>query len=207
MSPVMAVQFCLRAVVDVPFEELPIRRRRHAPPRRAAEPSAVIKRRRRRTSFVLREQKWLFAAEAPPVKARGYFNSRRLTRRELAFKAELDRLPPLPAVTSFEECEEADIDEPCWQFRCRHHLGVSVNEAGTLKVMHDGLDVDEMRETCSIRAARKRPGKGYTVKETSEIMNLSEEWIRQIEKSAWAKVKAALGDDAARVLVKLRVIE
>jgi hypothetical protein len=99
-------------------------------------------------------------------------------------------------------------DAPCPWFRCGHHLGAEVEQkrgGKVLKVVHPDLEVDEMPETCSLRAADRFRARGEdhgtptgsvgiggpvaSLVEVGELMNLTPERLRHYEESALRKIR------------------
>ena len=139
------------------------------------------------------DQESIFGPDAAPlpkplVNPHSLFREHPLDERELDFKVTLDAGPPLRRLTVLGNCPPAS--EPCPHVRCRHHLAVNINEIGSLKVTWPGWDVDDIQfytgATCSLRVAEDGP---HEIAEVGEHMNLSEEEIRILMKSAFAKIR------------------
>jgi hypothetical protein len=79
------------------------------------------------------------------------------------------------------------VGEPCPFASCRHNLAVEV-EGTLVKLNHPGRDLGDLRETCSLRVA---DGPGVTVEEAGELLNLTDQSIRDIELRALAKLRSA----------------
>lgn len=76
---------------------------------------------------------------------------------------------------------------PCPFVVCRHHLYLDVSpETGSLKINSPEQDFDEMPETCSLDVAERG---GQTLEDVGQILNITRERIRQIEKIALDKLK------------------
>jgi hypothetical protein len=85
-----------------------------------------------------------------------------------------------------------DGPRPCGWVGCRHHLMLDVNEnTGAIRA-NNGLEVEELEESCSLDVADRG---GATLEEVAQLMNVSRERVRQIE----AKGRRKLG---RMVLVK-----
>lgn len=82
-----------------------------------------------------------------------------------------------------------DGPRPCPYVSCKHHLYLDVTEAGSLKLNFPDIEVEEMRESCSLDVADSG---SKTLEEVGELMNLTREGIRQIEAEAIKKQKRAL---------------
>jgi hypothetical protein len=93
---------------------------------------------------------------------------------------------------TFGECSKDP--GPCPWLLCRHHLAVDVGPRGALKVAFPGRDVDELAETCSLRAADRG---AMTTEEIARLLNVTPERISQI--SMAAERKYALGVGKLRV--------
>jgi hypothetical protein len=71
---------------------------------------------------------------------------------------------------------------PCPWVGCRHHLYLDVNpRTGTLKINFPHLDLSEMPETCALDAADRG---GLTLDTIGQLMNLTRERVRQMERMA-----------------------
>lgn len=107
-----------------------------------------------------------------------------------------------PKPRTWGECKERFGDaEPCPYVSCRHHLAlevgaprrvvgadglVQIRDPG-LKVNFPHLPIEQLPETCSLRAAEQH--KGMTLEEVSVHLNLTRERARQIEAIALAKMR------------------
>jgi hypothetical protein len=71
---------------------------------------------------------------------------------------------------------------PCPWVSCRHHLYLDVNpRTGTLKINFPHLDLSDMPETCALDAADRG---GLTLDTIGQLMNLTRERVRQMERVA-----------------------
>ncbi len=130
-------------------------------------------------------------------------------RKELAEIEEELRHEGISTVRPRQLSECPPADEPCVWAGCRDHLGAEVltyERTGTklVKVNWPGVDVDEMPETCSLRAARRfairqrtLPDKaGFEVvascEDVAALLNLTQERVRGIENEALAKLRRGL---------------
>lgn len=114
---------------------------------------------------------------------------KRLTLTELAvgralFPAEeLRRLPMLP--TSRDECVSGP--RPCPFVSCRHHLYLDVQAAtGSIKFNFPDLEPGELADSCALDVAARG---GATLERVAELMNMTRERVRQIERSVGARVQ------------------
>ena len=115
---------------------------------------------------------------------------RRLTKEEvrlsqtLTLPAEVDR----PRTRS--ECSSGQ--RPCPWVSCKHHLYLDVNpETGSIKLNFPDVELENMRDTCSLDVADRG---GITLEEVGEILNLTRERIRQVEVRGLIKLKAVSPD-------------
>lgn len=75
-----------------------------------------------------------------------------------------------------EEC--AQIPRPCPFIGCRHHLYLDETEAGNVYLNFPDTPLLEMKHSCALDLADKGP---WSLRETSQILGLTPERIRQIE--------------------------
>jgi len=74
---------------------------------------------------------------------------------------------------------------PCPWVSCRHHLKLEVDPVtGAIRDNFPGLDVDQMGETCSLRAAIAATEDGLTQGEVGALMNMSWMRVSQVEAEA-----------------------
>lgn len=121
---------------------------------------------------------------------------KRLTRAELA-SAKLDALadasPPdtaadLPArPVTRGDC--ADGPRPCPWYSCRHHLGIEVTRAGSLRVLPSGPD------TCSLDVADRGE---QTLAAVGDAMRFTRERARQVEDKAATRMRALMREKAGK---------
>lgn len=96
----------------------------------------------------------------------------RAARKETAAITEHDIRRPLTR----GDCEGAV--RPCPWVGCRHHLYLSVTDAGALVISFPDLEPWELKDTCALDVAARG---GLTLDEVGVISNLTRERIRQIE--------------------------
>ncbi len=90
------------------------------------------------------------------------------------------------------ECRNAP--RPCPWVSCKYHLYLDiVPQSGSIKMNFPDLEVWEMTETCALDVADRG---GITLEDVGNILNLTRERIRQVERSGVEKLKIALGDEA-----------
>lgn len=88
-----------------------------------------------------------------------------------------------------ERGECADGSRPCPYVRCRHHLYIDVNpETGSIKLNFPDLEVWELKDSCSLDVADRG---GITLEEVGEVLNVTRERIRQIEKLGLSEMRSA----------------
>jgi hypothetical protein len=83
------------------------------------------------------------------------------------------------------EC--ADGPRPCPWVSCKHHLYLDVTKHGSLKFNFPDRDIDELRETCALDVAAGGPRHLVTV---GELMNITRERVRQIERRALERARS-----------------
>jgi len=110
--------------------------------------------------------------------------SRKLTDEERRYGEMLDELPPTPRPRTRGECR--DMERPCPYVGCRHHLYLEVLPSGSIKFNHPGLELHQMRETCSLDAAEREPS---SQEWTGVLLNLTHTRVEQIEIEALAKLR------------------
>jgi hypothetical protein len=123
----------------------------------------------------------------------------RLTRKERRELKEVTRRLSRSQVYSrrpktLGDCERR-VTGPCGWVSCRHHLFLEVDdETGAIKLNFPGREIDEIGETCSLRAAQRG---GHTLDATGALLNLTLERARQVERSALYNIRRKLkaGDD------------
>lgn len=122
------------------------------------------------------------AHDAPPRKCRAGARSStesmvRLSKTALARGAAL--YPERPTWRPRTRGDCADMPRPCPYAGCRHHLALDVHPtSGSIKVVHPGVPIGELRETCALDVAERG---GTTLEEIAALMNLSRERVRQIQ--------------------------
>ncbi len=139
----------------------------------------------------------------PSVTLPGQISRKKLSVIKMENAAELSsyenlEYPKLPK--NYGECMELfGKDKPCPFVRCRHHLAIDIQYANdhmrrpSVKVNFPAMEVDEMTETCSIRQA---DGGCSTLEDTSQLMNLTKERVRQIEEGALLKMRRGMAQCA-----------
>ncbi len=82
---------------------------------------------------------------------------------------------------------------PCPYVSCKYHLYLSVDErAGSLVIEQEKMSPLEMEETCLLETVQRRPM--MNLEEIGDILGLTRERIRQIEKKAIAKLQGQRGE-------------
>jgi uncharacterized protein YuzE len=70
---------------------------------------------------------------------------------------------------------------PCPWVSCKHHLYLDVTPNGSLKFNYPIKEPDELDESCALDVAQRG---GVTFEEAGELVNVTREMVRQIEKKA-----------------------
>lgn len=83
------------------------------------------------------------------------------------------------------EC--ADGPRPCPWVACKYHLFLDVTRHGSLKFNFPDRDLDDLRETCVLDVTEGGPRHLVTV---GELMNITRERVRQIERRALERALA-----------------
>ena len=84
---------------------------------------------------------------------------------------------------------------PCPFASCRHSLLVTIRRSGSVKRTWPNLDVDQVRETCSLRVAAQQAAKGedepMSFSDIGAVMNMTAQRAEQINAVAERKLVAA----------------
>jgi addiction module HigA family antidote len=83
---------------------------------------------------------------------------------------------------TFGECPPG----PCGFLSCRHHLGIEVSRAGTVKILSNLDDIESWPQTCSLRAAAEGP---LGVPEIAAMLNISAAAVQHIEADGIARMR------------------
>jgi hypothetical protein len=114
---------------------------------------------------------------------------RRLTKEEVRLSQTLTT-PEAERPKLRAQC--ASGQRPCPWVSCKHHLYLDVNpETGSIKLNFPDVELENMRDTCSLDVADRG---GITLEEVGEILNLTRERIRQVEVRGLVKLKAVSPD-------------
>jgi hypothetical protein len=106
-----------------------------------------------------------------------------LTRKERELPARRLQLVDPDRPVTRGDC--VDGERPCPYSGCRHHLMLDVNEqTGGIRA-NNGLEVEELQETCALDVADRG---GATLEEVAQLMKVSRERVRQIELSGLRKL-------------------
>jgi len=114
---------------------------------------------------------------------------RRLTKEEVRLSQTLT-MPDAERPRTRADCSNGQ--RPCPWVSCKHHLYLDVNpETGSIKLNFPDVELEDMRDTCSLDVADRG---GITLEEVGEILNLTRERIRQVEVRGLLKLKAVSPD-------------
>jgi len=121
------------------------------------------------------------------------FARRQLTAAEKAFREESDRIQGEFAHLRPEdpmECRPGmpGAIRPCPWASCRYNLLISVNANGSVKVDHGHLDPSLLEETCALDVAQKHR-EGVTQERTAELVGVTEDRVRQVERGLMRRMK------------------
>ncbi len=100
-----------------------------------------------------------------------------------------DEASPRDAVRPKNRSACRTLPRPCPFVSCRYHLGVDVNESGSLKMNFPDRCTSELPATCALDVAERG---GQSLEEVGTLLNITRERARQIEVSALRKIWAAL---------------
>lgn len=123
---------------------------------------------------------------------RTHINTRQMARQ--VAKAQRAGRPAKSAPEHWRPQTRGDclnMPRPCPFYGCRHHLGLDVTYAGSIR-MPFGNDLDAMKETCSLDVA-DRGGHNYDA--VGRLTNYNKERVRQVLTQASDALRAALGTD------------
>jgi len=79
---------------------------------------------------------------------------------------------------------------PCPYVSCRYHLYLDVRGDGVLRINFPEREPEELMATCALDMAEDGP---RTLDQIAGLMGMSKERARQLEASAFTKLKKALG--------------
>lgn len=79
---------------------------------------------------------------------------------------------------------------PCPYVSCRYHLYLDVRGDGVLRINFPDREPDEMLASCALDMSEDGP---RTLDQVAALMGMSKERARQLEASAFAKLRLALG--------------
>ncbi len=92
------------------------------------------------------------------------------------------------------ECRQ--LPRPCPFVGCRHHLYIEVKPTGAVTMSWPHLEPWEVPESCALDVADRD---SHTLDEIGELLNLSWERIRKIERGALERLRAEHGDELAKL--------
>ncbi len=109
-------------------------------------------------------------------------------RRHIGRAASADH--PRPATRA--DCRTGP--RPCPYVGCRHHLYLETKPTGAITVSWPHLEPWEIPETCALDVAECGQ---HTLDEIGDLLNLSWERVRKIEKVALSQLQEDYGDELA----------
>lgn len=102
-----------------------------------------------------------------------------------------DAAPTFPRTRG--EC--LDAPRPCPWVRCRHHLYLDVKDNGLIRYNFPGLEVDELKDTCSLDVADRVKPLELTLERVGDLVNLTRERVHLIVLQSQDHLRPALEDD------------
>jgi hypothetical protein len=84
----------------------------------------------------------------------------------------------------------ARVPRPCPFVSCRHHLYIDITNVGMPRLNFPKLEPHEMVESCSLDVADRGETK---VEDVAALLNITREWVRQVEKMAFEKFQVLKG--------------
>jgi hypothetical protein len=113
-----------------------------------------------------------------------------VTREELRIGALMYPAVDIERPRTRGEC--ADVPRPCPWIACKYHLYLDVNpETGSIKINFPHLEPHELKESCCLDVAERGP---HTLEQVGDIINVTRERVRQIERIGLHKMYGDLKD-------------
>lgn len=98
-----------------------------------------------------------------------------------------DHLPGLDFKRPVTRADCADVPRPCPFIGCRYNLYLDETEAGNVYLNFPNTPVLEMKHSCVLDLSEKGP---WSLRDTSQILGLTPERIRQIEIGVLEKLRS-----------------
>lgn len=111
----------------------------------------------------------------------------RLTHFDIQDDDTSENLPGLDFKRPITRADCADVPRPCPFIGCRHNLYLDETEAGNVYLNFPNTPVLEMKHSCVLDLAEKGP---WSLRDTSQILGLTPERIRQIEIGVIEKLRS-----------------
>lgn len=122
----------------------------------------------------------------------------KLTAEELRLKEELDATFPQVKVENRSQCRCGP--RPCPIVSCKYHLYTDIKVPNGSLVRNFGfMEIDLMNESCVLDVAERG---AHTLEEIGEMLNLTRERIRQIERDALKKLEPLGGLELIKEYLK-----
>lgn len=118
----------------------------------------------------------------------------RMTRDERSINALLYPEKDFYRPKTRGEC--VDMPRPCPYVGCRYHLYLDVDDrSGSLRINYPDKEPWELENSCALDIANS----DNNLEEVGAIMGITRERVRQVEKVALARMKAAVDKEASDV--------
>ena len=89
----------------------------------------------------------------------------------------------------------ADVPRPCPYVGCRYHLYLKEGNAQgkaagayTTSPAIDGAEIEDLEHSCALDLADENQGVGLTLEKVGDVLGVTRERVRQIERVACAKI-------------------
>ena len=130
--------------------------------------------------------------DLPPVERRGAIRSRtvslRALRRLAKVEAPLVRLRPLARPRTRADCVNGP--RPCPWVGCRWHLYLEVKPNGSIRFLHPGRELEDLRDTCALDVAGRG---GVSLVEVGELLQCTRSRAQQMVERALERLRAKGG--------------
>jgi hypothetical protein len=123
-----------------------------------------------------------------PKELRAAVAAEQLEPEEAQLLGELDQLRPRVR----GDCEAGE--RPCPWVGCKFHLYLDVTPAGSIKENYPDRGPEALGESCALDLADRG---GMTLEAVGDLLGLTRERIRQVERQALARAAAAVDEDGS----------